>query len=150
MLSIKKGENHMGNQIYKEISKFAEMQRDEIKREKAKKKRKSVCIDPDSVIGKEIMYQTALLHEILDEIRGEKAMTKEELLILEKILEKIDKADEMNCKKEEEYNSFCTNTREDWNEENYQKLKREKALTEAAYFASLIELKAEVKCMLNQ
>lgn len=52
----------MGNQIYKEISKFAEMQRDEIKREKAKKKRKSVCIDPDSVIGKEIMYQTALLH----------------------------------------------------------------------------------------
>lgn len=62
----------MGNQIYKEISKFAEMQRDEIKREKAKKKRKSVCIDPDSVIGKEIMYQTALLHEILDEIRGER------------------------------------------------------------------------------
>lgn len=48
------------------------MQRDEIKREKAKKKRKSVCIDPDSVIGKEIMYQTALLHEILDEIRGGK------------------------------------------------------------------------------
>ena len=43
-------------------------------------------------------------------------MTKEELLILEKILEKIDKADEMNCKKEEEYNSFCTNTREDWND----------------------------------
>ena len=28
----------MGNQIYKEISKFAEMQRDEIKREKTKKK----------------------------------------------------------------------------------------------------------------
>lgn len=26
----------MGNQIYKQISKFAEMQRDEIKREKAK------------------------------------------------------------------------------------------------------------------
>lgn len=68
----RKGQNHMGNQIYKEISKFAEMQRDEIKREKAKKKRKSVCIDPDSVIGKEIMYQTALLHEILDEIRGGK------------------------------------------------------------------------------
>lgn len=76
-------------------------------------------------------------------------MTKEESLRLEKILKKIDKADEMNCKKEEEYNSFCTNTREDWNEENYQKLKRKKALTEAAYFASLIELKAEVKCMLT-
>ena len=62
----------MGNQIYKEISKFAEMQRDEIKREKAKKKRKSVCIDTHSVIGKVIMNQTALLHEILDEIRGGK------------------------------------------------------------------------------
>ena len=69
-------------------------------------------------------------------------MTKEESLTLEKILKKIEK--------EEEYNSFCTNTREDWNEENYQKLKREKALTEAAYFAGLIELKAEVKNMLNQ
>lgn len=69
----------MGNQIYKEISKFAEMQRDEIKREKAKKKRKAVCIDPDSVIGKEIMYQTALLHEILDEIRGEKNLPLEKI-----------------------------------------------------------------------
>lgn len=55
-------------------------------------------------------------------------MTKEEALRLEKILKKIDKADETNCKKEEEYNSFCTNTREDWNEEKYQKLKREKIL----------------------
>ena len=62
----------MGNQIYKQISKFAEMQRDEIKREKAKRKESRYVIDPDSVIGKEIMYQTALLHEILDEIRGGK------------------------------------------------------------------------------
>lgn len=77
-------------------------------------------------------------------------MTKEESLRLEKILKKIDRADEMNCKKEEEYNSFCTNTREDWNEKQYQKLKREKILTEAAYLASLVELKAEVKNMLNQ
>lgn len=77
-------------------------------------------------------------------------MTKEKSLRLEKILKKIDKADEMNSKKEEEYNSFCTNTREDWNEEQYQKLKREKILTEAAYLASLVELKAEVKNMLNQ
>lgn len=88
-----------------------------------------------------------LIHRIQ---REEKTMTKEESLRLEEILKKIDEADETNCKKEEEYNSFCTNTREDWNEEKYQKLKREKALTEAAYFASLIELKAEVKCMLNQ
>lgn len=77
-------------------------------------------------------------------------MTKEEALSLEKILKKIDEADETNCRKDEEYNEFCANIREDWNEEQYQKLKREKNLTEAAYFASLIELKAEVKCMLNQ
>ena len=31
-------------------------------------------IDPDSVIGKEIMYQTALLHEILHEIREGKTL----------------------------------------------------------------------------
>lgn len=78
------------------------------------------------------------------------AVLQEESLRLEKILKKIDEADETNCKKEEEYNSFCTNTREDWNEEQYQKLKKEKILTEAAYLASLVELKAEVKCMLNQ
>ena len=77
-------------------------------------------------------------------------MTKEESLRLEKILKKIDKADEMKSKKEEEYNSLFTNKREDWNEKQYQKLKREKILTEAAYLASLVELKAEVKCMLNQ
>ena len=77
-------------------------------------------------------------------------MTKEESLRLEKILKKIDKADEMNSKKEEEYNSLFTNTREDWNEKQYQKLKREKILTEAAYFASLVELKAEVKNMLSK
>ena len=69
---------------------------------------------------------------------------------LEKILKKIEKADEINSRKEEIYNRFCMNTREDWNEEKYQKLKREKALAEAAYFASLIELKAEVKCMLSK
>lgn len=50
--------------IYEEISLFAKRQRDEIDKEK-KKRRKQVYIDPDSIIGKEIMYQTALLHEIL-------------------------------------------------------------------------------------
>lgn len=77
-------------------------------------------------------------------------MTKEESLRLEQILKKIDEADEADDRKNEEYNRFCLRMRENWNEEKYQKLKREKALTEAAYFASLIELKAEVKCMLNQ
>ena len=77
-------------------------------------------------------------------------MTKEESLRLEQILKKIDEADEADDRKNEEYNRFCLRMRENLNEEKYQKLKREKALTEAAYFASLIELKAEVKCMLNQ
>lgn len=61
----------IGHSIYKEISRFAKIQRNEIRKEK-QKKRKQVCIDSDSVIGKEIMYQTALLHEILEEIRGGK------------------------------------------------------------------------------
>jgi hypothetical protein len=79
-----------------------------------------------------------------------KTMTKEESLKLEKILAKIDKADEADDRKNEEYNKFCLRMRENWNEEKYQALKREKKLAEAAYLASLIELKAEVKCMLNQ
>lgn len=62
--------------IYEEISLFAKRQRDEINKEK-KKRRKQVYIDPDSIIGKEIMYQTALLHEILHEIRGGRTSPKE-------------------------------------------------------------------------
>ena len=73
-------------------------------------------------------------------------MTKEESLRLEKILTKIDKAGEADYRKQEE----CMNTREDWNEEQYQTLRREKTLTEVAYLASLVELKAEVKSMLTQ
>lgn len=77
-------------------------------------------------------------------------MTKEETLTLEKILTKIDRAGEADYRKNEEYNRFCMNTREDWNEEQYQTLRREKTLTEAAYLASLVELKVEVKSMLRQ
>ena len=77
-------------------------------------------------------------------------MTKEEALSLEKILTKIDRAGEADYRKNEEYNSFCMNTRGDWDEKQYQTLRREKALTEAAYLASLVELKAEVKNMLAQ
>lgn len=77
-------------------------------------------------------------------------MTKEETLRLEKILTKIDRAGEADYRKNEEYNRFCMNTRGDWDEKQYQTLRREKALTEAAYLASLVELKAEVKNMLAQ
>ena len=52
-------------------------------------------------------------------------MTKEESLRLEKILKKIDKAGEADYRKQEEYNRFCMNTREDWNEEQYRTLRRE-------------------------
>ena len=39
--------------------------------EQAKKReKKQVYINPDSLIGKEIRYQTALLHEILHELRN--------------------------------------------------------------------------------
>lgn len=61
-------ENKTKQNVYREISQFAKMQREEIKKEK-KKRKIQVCIDPDSIIGKEIMYQTALLHEILNEVR---------------------------------------------------------------------------------
>lgn len=77
-------------------------------------------------------------------------MTKEEALSLEKILTKIDRAGEADYRKNEEYNRFCMNTRGDWDEKQYQTLRREKALTEAVYLASLVELKAEVKNMLAQ
>ena len=51
------------------IARFRKIELEETEKEK-KSKKKQVCIDPDSVIGKEIRYQTALLHQILDEIRG--------------------------------------------------------------------------------
>ena len=38
--------------------------------ESRKKEKKQVYINPDSLIGKEIKYQTALLHEILHELRN--------------------------------------------------------------------------------
>lgn len=51
------------------IARFRKIELEEAIAEK-KSRKKQVCIDPDSVIGREIKYQTALLHQILDEIRG--------------------------------------------------------------------------------
>lgn len=53
------------------IARFRKTELEEAIAEK-KSKKKKVCIDSDSVIGREIKYQTALLHQILDEIRGGK------------------------------------------------------------------------------
>lgn len=61
--------------IEKEISKLLKKQQEEQNYSRRKEKRQ-VCIKPDSYIGKEIQYQTALLHEILEEIRKSKGSKK--------------------------------------------------------------------------
>lgn len=53
--------------IYETISRFARKQRDEEKKAIKTEKHK-VSINPDTYIAKEIMYQTALLHQIKHEI----------------------------------------------------------------------------------
>lgn len=57
------------------IARFRKMELEEAVAEK-KSKKKQVCIDPDSVIGREVKYQTALLHQVLEEIRGGKSSPK--------------------------------------------------------------------------
>lgn len=61
--------------IEKSIANFMKKQLEEQKRAK-RKERKQVCIKPDSYIGREIQYQTALLHEISEEIRKSKGSKK--------------------------------------------------------------------------
>lgn len=59
--------------LYREITRFQKLQ---LKSEaEAKKKEKiQVNINPNSLIGREIKYQTALLHEILGEARKQTMM----------------------------------------------------------------------------
>ncbi len=57
--------------IEKAISDYMNKQLEEQEKSKSKEKRQ-VYINPDSYIGKEIQYQTALLHEILAEVRKNK------------------------------------------------------------------------------
>lgn len=62
--------------IHEEITKFAKREREEA--EKAKEnEEKVVCVDPDSYIAKEIKYQTAIAHQILEETRQQTKMLKE-------------------------------------------------------------------------
>ena len=58
--------------------KISELLRKQQEQERAsrKKEKVQVCIKPNSYIGKEIQYQTALLHEILREIRQKKGSAK--------------------------------------------------------------------------
>jgi len=54
---------------YQTISEF--LKRENSEAEKAlKSEKEQVCIKADSYIAKEIKYQTALLHELLDEVRN--------------------------------------------------------------------------------
>ena len=62
-------------ELEKKISAIMKRQAEE-QRAARKKERLQVCIKPDSYIGREIMYQTALMHEILEELRKGKGSGK--------------------------------------------------------------------------
>lgn len=57
------------------LSRFAKIQRNEfLKESKQRKQRKhQVSLDPDSLMAREIVYQTALIHQILNEVREGKS-----------------------------------------------------------------------------
>lgn len=56
--------------IEEAIELFAKRERDEAEKEKSKGK--EVSISPDSYIVKELRYQTALLHRILNEVQKDR------------------------------------------------------------------------------
>ena len=59
--------------IERMISKFRKRELEEELKAK-KREKQQVNINPDSLVGKEIKYQTALLHEILNETRKQTRM----------------------------------------------------------------------------
>ena len=61
--------------IERMISKFRKRELEEELKAK-KREKQQVNINPDSLVGKEIKYQTALLHEILNETRKQTRMLK--------------------------------------------------------------------------
>lgn len=58
--------------IKKAIAEFADRERKEAETSKEKEKNQ-VCMNPDSYMAKEIKYQTALLHQILNELQKQNA-----------------------------------------------------------------------------
>lgn len=62
-------------EIERKISGFFKKQMEQEKAAR-KKERVQVCIKPNSYMGREIQYQTALLHEILREIRKGRGSAK--------------------------------------------------------------------------
>lgn len=59
----------------KEIAAFLKKQM-ELEKAAGKKEKVQVCIKPNSYMGREIQYQTALLHEILKELRQSRGSAK--------------------------------------------------------------------------
>lgn len=53
--------------IYEEIAKFAECEKKEAQKA-LQEEENQVCIKADSYIAKEVRYQTALLHQILNKL----------------------------------------------------------------------------------
>lgn len=51
------------------LSRFAKIQRNEFLKE-SKQRKHQVSLDPDSLMAREIVYQTALIHQILNEVRN--------------------------------------------------------------------------------
>lgn len=62
-------------EIERKISEFLKKQMEQEKASR-KKEKVQVCIKPNSYIGREIQYQTALMHEILREIRQSRGSAK--------------------------------------------------------------------------
>lgn len=58
----------LDKEVERQISDFAKKELEEAENAR-KREKKQVYINPDSLIGKELKYQTALLHEVLNEIR---------------------------------------------------------------------------------
>lgn len=57
-----------GIELNENLRRFAEREREEAEKSKEKEKNQ-MCLDPNSYMAKEIKYQTALLHRILNEIQ---------------------------------------------------------------------------------
>ena len=57
---------------YEMLSRFAKIQRNEFLKE-SKQRKHQVSLDPDSLTAREIVYQTALIHQILNEVREDKS-----------------------------------------------------------------------------
>lgn len=74
--NIEKKQKRCDSDIYDALAKFA--LRDKQEAEKAAREEKdAVSIAPDSYVAKEIKYQTAIIHQVLEETRRQTKMLEE-------------------------------------------------------------------------